>query len=480
MTFGNLSLLWRIRLLTATVVASISLFGLAMVIYERVDSSQREFRDAAASIVLALMPMLQNTLVVGDLATAQQTFDAIVQQESVKRITLLSPHDRRMVIEATDSPRMARPNRPPEWFVALIGVRPLVSTETIVVGGTEYGTLQLEMSHGKLVHDLWQSAMLFLAVGIACLVGIVVIMGLAVRRGLEPLQLVTDGARRLASGDWSARIPPVRVPEVAVVADAFNQMADNVLRREADLVRAKDAAEAANRAKATFLGTMSHEIRTPLNGIMGMTDLVLASEPTAEQRGYLELVKSSADTLLAILNDILDYSNIDAGRLSLDSSPLSLTDIANDVIDQFAFRCRNKTLATRLVIAPDPLPILLGDTARLSQILANLYSNAVKFTQFGEVVLAIHAEARDQTTCHVEISMSDTGIGIAAEQLDSIFNPFSQADGSITRRFGGAGLGLAISRRLVEMMGGRITVESTLGAGSTFRVDLDMGFPIET
>ncbi len=479
MILGRLSLLWRIRLLTAIVVASVSLFGLAMVIYERVNSNQKEFRDTAASIVLALMPMLQNTLVVGDLATTQQTFDAIVRQESVKRIVLLSPGDQRMVIEAADSPATVRPSRPPEWFVSLLGARALVRLEPIVVGGTEYGTLRIEMSQGKLMHDLWQSTMLFVIVGFICLAGIVVVMGLALRRGLEPLQLVTDSARRLAAGDWSERIAPVRVPEVAVVADAFNQMADNIARREADLVRAKEAAEAANRAKATFLGTMSHEIRTPLNGIMGMTDLVLASQLTEEQRGYLDLVKSSADTLLAILNDILDYSNIDAGRLSLASSPVNLADIANDVIGQFAFRCRNKNLATRMSISPDPLPLVVGDAGRLSQVLTNLYGNAIKFTQFGEVVLTINVEARDPTTCHVEIAVSDTGIGIAPENLQSIFDPFSQADGSITRRFGGAGLGLAISRRIVEMMGGQLTVESTLGSGSTFRVSLDMAIAAE-
>lgn len=480
MTFGRLSLLWRIRLLTAIVVASVSLFGLAMVIYERVDTSRKEFHDTAGSIVLALMPMLQNTLVVGDLATAQQTFDAIVQQESVKRIALLSPRDGRTVIEAVDSTTPARLTRPPEWFTNMIGIRPLIKMESVVVGGTDYGALQLEMSHGKLVQNLWRSTTMFVVVGLVCLTGIVLILGLALRRGLEPLQLVTHGARRLAAGDWAERIPPVAVPEIAVVADAFNQMAENIVRREADLVRARDAAEAANRAKATFLGTMSHEIRTPLNGIMGMTDLVLASEPTEEQRGYLDLVKSSADTLLAILNDILDYSNIDSGRVSLASAPVNLSILANEVVSQFAFRCRNKDVATRTQISPNPPPLVLGDSVRLSQILTNLYGNAVKFTQFGEIALLVNVEPRGENRCHVEIAVSDTGIGIAPDNMTSIFDPFSQADGSITRRFGGAGLGLAITRRLVEMMGGQLTVQSMLGSGSTFRVDLDMEMPAES
>jgi signal transduction histidine kinase len=480
MIFGRLSLLWRIRLLTALVVSAVSLFGLAMVVYERVASSQKEFQDTAGSVVLALMPMLQNTLVVGDLATAQQTFDAIVLQESVKRIGLLSSRDGRTVIEATDATTAADPGRPPKWFASLIGVRPLIKLEPIIVGGTDYGTLRLEMSQGKLLRGLWRSTTMFIVVGFVCLTGIVLILGIALRRGLEPLQLLTNSARRLATGDFSERIPPVRVPEVTAVVDAFNHMTENIVRREADLVRAKEAAEAASRAKATFLGTMSHEIRTPLNGIMGMTDLVLASEPTEEQRGYLSLVKSSADTLLSILNDILDYSNIDSGRVSLSSAPLSLTEIANEVVDQFAFRCRNKNLATSVLIAPNPPPPLLGDAARLGQVLTNLYGNAVKFTQFGEIVFAISLEPRGANTRHIEIVVSDTGIGIAPENMESIFNPFSQADGSITRRFGGAGLGLALSRRLVEMMGGKLTVESALGRGSTFRISLDMGIAVES
>jgi signal transduction histidine kinase len=474
MVLDRMSLLWRIRWLTAIVVAAVSLLGLAMVIYERIDSSEKEFSDNANSIVLALMPMLQNTLVVGDLATVQQTFDGIVQQESVRRIALLSPRSGRMVVEAVDPTSMAGASGPPAWMVTMTGVRPLIKVATINVGGTDYGTLQLEMSQEKLINGLWHSTKRFLAIGVICLAGIVLVMDLALRRGLEPLRLVTDRACRLAAGDWSERIPPVSVPEIAVVAETFNQMGDNIARREADLVRAKEAAEAANRAKATFLGTMSHEIRTPLNGIMGMTDLLLSSQPTDEQRSYLQLVKSSADTLLSILSDILDYSNIDSGRVSLAARAVDLAAIASEVVDQFAFRCRNKNLATKTTLSPDPLPLLVGDAVRLTQVLTNLYGNAVKFTQYGEISLSIAVEPRGPTRSHVQIDVADTGIGIAPENLDSIFDPFSQADGSLTRRFGGTGLGLAISRRTVEMMGGRLSVDSAAGRGSTFHVSLEL------
>lgn len=470
-----LTLLWRIRVLAATVIAVVSLFGLAMVIYERVHASQQEFRDTAHSIVLALMPMLRNALVAGDLAVAQQTFDAIVQQETISRIALLSPTDGRTVVESIDPVRPRASPEPPQWFARLIGTQPLVTAEPIVVGGTDYGTVQLEISRVKLIAGLWGASLRFFLVGVLCLVGIVIVLSLVLRRGLEPLHLVTESARRLAAGDWSERIPAVGVPEVAVVANAFNQMAEDIVRREADLVRAKDAAEAANRAKATFLGTMSHEIRTPLNGIIGMTDLILATNPTAEQRGYLELAKSSADELLAILNAILDYSNIDSGHLQLTNSTIDLKDMANEVMEQFAFRCRNKGLATTLHFDPDPPPLLRGDAGRLNQSLTNLYANAVKFTPAGSVALAVTTRDNGRGGYHVDLDITDSGIGIDSRHLEHVFDPFYQADGALTRRYGGVGLGLAISRRLIEMMGGRLTVvKSTPGAGSTFRVSLDM------
>lgn len=476
-----LTLLWRIRVLAATIIAVVSLFGLSMVIYERVTASQQVFRDTGGSIVLALMPMLRNALVAGDLAVAQQTFDAIIQQEAVSRIALLSPTTGQTIIESIDPVGLRPTPEPPAWFAQLIGRQPLVTKEPIIVGGTDYGTLQLEISRIKLISGLWRATVRFFLVGALCLIGIVILLGLALRRGLEPLQLVTDSARRLAAGDWSERIPAITVPEVAVVANAFNHMAEDIVRREADLLRAKEAAEAANRAKATFLSTMSHEIRTPLNGIIGVTDLMLASNATEEQRGYLELAKNSADELLAILNAILDYSNIDSGQLQLMNSIVNLKDIANEIVGQFSFRCRNKGLAANVHFDPDPPPELQGDAGRLAQALTNLYANAVKFTPAGAVSLNIATRDVGRGRYHVDIDVTDTGIGIDTRHAEHIFDPFYQADGALTRRYGGVGLGLAISRRLIELMGGQLTVvESALGSGSQFRISLDLPAMPET
>jgi signal transduction histidine kinase len=286
--------------------------------------------------------------------------------------------------------------------------------------------------------------------------------------------LLTDGARRLAAGNWTEQLPHVAVPEVSKVVEAFNLMTSAVTRRQEDLVRAKEAAEAANRAKALFLATMSHEIRTPMNGIIGMTDLMLTTELSEEQHGYLALVKSSATTLLSILNDILDYSRIDSGRLNLDSVPVDLRDLARQVVGLFASASYDKGLTTGVHI-DERLPArLYGDPVRLRQILTNLVGNAVKFTHQGEIDLTIHADSLDADSCRVTVAVKDTGVGIPEDKLAVIFEPFSQVDSSHSRRYGGTGLGLAICRNLVNLMGGKLTASSKLQQGTSVGFTLDM------
>jgi PAS domain S-box-containing protein len=241
---------------------------------------------------------------------------------------------------------------------------------------------------------------------------------------------------------------------------------------EDDLLKAKEAAEAGTRSKSDFLSTMSHEVRTPLNGVIGMTHLLLEEDLTERQKSYVDILRFSAENLLVIVNDILDYNKIEAGKIELVSEPLQLTALLQKLVKSFQFQKKKEAIDIYLKMADDLPETIASDEVRLGQIINNLMSNAVKFTEKGSVCLQARVLSKNNKNAVLEIKVVDTGIGIAENQLQSIFEKFVQAGSYITRQYGGTGLGLAITQKLLHLMGGEIEVESQLGVGSTFTIRL--------
>jgi two-component system sensor histidine kinase/response regulator len=440
-----------------------------------------------------------DALAFGDRARAQATLSALRAKEDISDAILYDrdgkPFARYLPPGGPATPTAdLAPLEPGEEALALANVDGSAFWMThmrlylpVMQANHQVGTVMIETDLTSMWVDVFKSlGVISIAMGASLAVALM----LASRfKGsiADPVTKLINAAQKVsASQNYTLRIPHERTDELGTLIDSFNDMLSQIegrgtalanhrdeLERQVgvrteQLEKAKNAAEAASRAKSAFLATMSHEIRTPMNGVLGMTEMLLGTPLNDTQRNYTKLVKRSGEHLLVIINDILDFSKIEAGKLSVEYINFNLWDLLDEINTVYTPQAQAKSIALDFDIANDIPIAICGDPNRLRQIMANLLGNAIKFTDRGRILAKVQITGEDGQAVHLRFEVHDTGIGISREARERIFEAFSQADNSTTRQYGGTGLGLAISKQLVELMGGKIGVDNALSQGSIF------------